>query len=147
MEILTAESRTDLLVGHTTDVLIRDNTIESLYIKPLLDLLARQNEKPPVSQDTPNGIFTSNPTVPVVLMIDIKDKESITFKTVQATIEPLRSKGYLRYFNGKKIVPGPVVVVVVSGMAQFDLVVANDTYRDIFFDAPLPKLNEKGKCR
>ena len=35
-----------------------------------------------------------------------------------------------------EVIPGPLTIVA-TGDAPFDLIRANDTYRDIFFDAPL----------
>lgn len=45
----------------------------------------------------------------------------------------------LTYFNGTAIIPGPVVVVG-TGRAPFDHLTASNTYRDVFFDAPLELL-------
>ena len=55
---------------------------------------------------------------------------------VYSQLDPLRSKGYLGYFNGTSVTKGPVSVVV-SGDASFGKVVENVRYRDMFYDAPL----------
>lgn len=74
-----------------------------------------------------------------MLLIDFKTDGATTWPAVAEELAPLRDRGYLTYFNGDSIVPGPVTVVG-TGNAPFNLVTANSTYRDIFFDAPLEKL-------
>lgn len=62
-----------------------------------------------------------------------------TFPTVLAQLEPLRSRGWLTHFNGSAVIPG-LITVVGTGNTPFDLLIANTTYHDIFFDAPLDQL-------
>lgn len=57
-------------------------------------------------------------------------------------LEPLRAKGWLTHFNGTDVIQGPITVVG-TGNTPFDLVTANDTYRDIFYDAPLDRLADE----
>ena len=61
------------------------------------------------------------------------------FPYVSSQLAALREKNYLTHFNGEKVIPGPVTVVA-TGNAPFNLLIANTTYRDIFFDAPLDQL-------
>lgn len=49
------------------------------------------------------------------------------------------SRGWLAHFDGTTVVQG-LITVVGTGNTPFDLLVANTTYRDIFFDAPLEEL-------
>jgi hypothetical protein len=60
---------------------------------------------------------------------------------VQKDLEPLRKKKYLSHWNGEKFVSG-AVTVVGTGNAPFDLITEDQSYRDIFFDAPLDELYE-----
>ena len=52
----------------------------------------------------------------------------------------------LSYFNGTSFIEGPITVVV-TGNAPWDEVVANPTYRDMFFDAPLDLMGEMSDPR
>lgn len=115
------------------------DTLQSMYIDPITNILTHQNEQ---ASDIPRGVFNTEPSAPLVLMIDIKTDGSSTFEAVQSSLEPLRSKGWLTYWNGSAITPGPLIVVG-SGNTPFDMLNSNETYRDIFFDAPLDKLSDE----
>ena len=129
----------DLYVGHSTASLTPERTLRSLYINPLIKILEQQNPLTPFhpSLDNPrNGVFDTEPTQTLVLLIDFKNEGQAIWPHVSRQLEPLRQKKYLTYFNGSSVVEGPITVVV-TGNAPFSAVVANPHYRDIFFDAPL----------
>ena len=145
-------SGADLLVGHSQISLTKDRTLESLYIEPIISILLQRNtpgEVPNVNgtlsnTNSPgttqmNGIFETSPQTPLTLLIDIKTDGASTFPALIDHLEPLRSHGWLTHFNGTAVVPG-LITVVGTGNTPFDLLVANNTYRDIFFDAPLEDL-------
>lgn len=144
----------DLLVGHSTGSLSSARSLTSLYIDPLMSILNHQN--PPVTFQTStssdpeqntatsnaspiNGVFETNPATSLVLLIDVKTDGTATIPIVIQQLQALRSQGYLTYFNGSAIIPGPITVVG-TGNTPFDLLTSNTTYRDIFFDAPLDQL-------
>ena len=140
----------DLLVGHSAGSLTSARTLQSLYIDPLISILAHQNPPPAFPNVTTatnsttssalvNGIFETNPAASLTLLIDVKSNGTTTLPVVFQQLEPLRSRGYLTYFNGSAVVPG-LITVVGSGNTPFDLLSSNATYRDIFFDAPLDQL-------
>jgi hypothetical protein len=58
---------------------------------------------------------------------------------VYEQLAPLRERGWLTHWNGTNRVNRPITVVG-SGNTPFELLIANETYRDIFFDAPLEAL-------
>ncbi|RAL14927.1 uncharacterized protein BO97DRAFT_339792 [Aspergillus homomorphus CBS 101889] len=134
----------ELYVGHTTSSLTPKRTLRTLYINPLLRILERQN---PLTEFHPQlhrplqGVFSTDPSQTIILLIDIKTNGYDTYNKVVTQLAPLRERGYLTYFNGTDVVPGPITVVG-TGNTPFDLVTANTTYRDIFFDAPLNVLAE-----
>lgn len=72
-------------------------------------------------------------------MIDIKSDGGSTFEVIQASLEPLRAKAWLIYFDGTTVTSGSITVIG-SGDISFDLLTSNETYIDIFFDAPLISL-------
>ncbi|KAI9373669.1 PLC-like phosphodiesterase [Aspergillus egyptiacus] len=135
----------ELYVGHSISSLTPTRTLQSMYIDPLMRILRRQN---PVtnfhpSPDQPrNGVFDTDPSQSVILLIDFKTDGDKTFDSVQAQLSPLRESGYLTYYNGTGIVNGPITVVG-TGNTPFNRVTANTKYWDIFFDAPLDRLVDK----
>jgi len=133
----------DLYVGHSQSALSRNRTFRSLYVDPLVELLDRQNPKTDFA-DVPSpkhGVFDVNSEQSLVLLVDFKTDAYKTWDHVESQLSGLREKNYLTYYNGSTTVIGPVTVVG-TGNAPFDKIVANQRYRDIFFDAPLDKLWE-----
>lgn len=132
----------ELYVGHTSSSLTPRRTLRSMYVDPLVEILDKQN---PITSfhrivdSPPHGVWDTDPDQSVTLLIDIKTDGAATWPAVMKQLDPLRERGYLTYFNGRDLVPGPVTVVG-TGNTPFDLVTANSSYRDIFFDAPLDKL-------
>ena len=134
----------DLFVGHSTQSLTPKRTLRSLYIDPLLKILNSQNPTTsfhPSNDSRRNGVFDTNPSQTLVLLIDFKNDGHAIWPYVSEQLEPLRQSKYLTYFNGKSVIEGPITVVV-TGNAPFSEVVANSDYRDIFFDAPLDLMDK-----
>ena len=134
----------ELYVGHTTMALTPTRTLKNLYINPLVEILEKQNPTTsfhPQIDNPPNGVFDTDPSQTLILLLDFKTSGSALWPRVYEQLGPLREKGYLTYFNGYHIVQGPITVVG-TGYAPFDLLTANTTYRDVFFDAPLDEMAE-----
>ena len=134
----------DLLVGHSEKSLTKERTLNSLYVDPLVSILTSQNNRTTtagaIANTTQlNGIFEVSLETRLTLLIDIKTDGASTFLAVLEHLEPLRSRGWLTHFNGAAIVPG-LITVVGTGNTPFDLLIANTTHRDIFYDAPLEEL-------
>lgn len=129
----------DLFVGHSTNALTPNRTFRSMYVDPLVKMLDQQNSN--TSSPSKNGIFSTAPSHTLVLLVDFKNDGRDIFPHVSRHLEPLREKGYLTHFNGEKTIEG-AITVVATGNAPFDMITANTTYRDIFFDAPLASLYE-----
>lgn len=132
----------ELYVGHDTASLTRNRTFRSLYVDPLVNILEKQNPQTRFTNSTRNGVFDQDPNKSLVLLVDFKTDGRAVFLFVKEHLSALREKNYLTYFDGENIVPGPITVVG-TGNTPFDMVVANSTYRDIFFDAPLSHMWEK----
>ncbi|MCJ1305467.1 Altered inheritance of mitochondria protein 6 [Hypocenomyce scalaris] len=130
-------------VGHTTSSLTAERTLRSLYLEPLLDLIQKQNPTTPFRQDREalQGIFDTEASQPIVLLIDFKTPGAEIWPELLAQLSPLRERNYLTYFNGTAIIQRPITIVA-SGNAPFDLIIANTTYRDVFFDAPLSQIGD-----
>ena len=130
---------TELRVGHSHASLADDRTLSSLYVDPLVTMLEHLNAN--TASVSPNGIFEVDPNQTVTLLLDFKTNGTEVWPLVNAALEPLRRNNWLRHWDGASnaVVPGPITVVA-TGHAPFELVTANQTYRDIFFDAPLGEL-------
>jgi len=134
----------ELYVGHKKSALTESRTLRNLYVNPLVKLLNNQNPIThfhPQKDDPRNGVFDTDPRQSLVLLIDFKSDGEKTWPHVVSQLSPLRNRGYLSYYNGMRVVNGPITVVA-TGNAPFDLLIANSTYRDIFFDAPLNEIAE-----
>ena len=102
---------------------------------------ARRNPKTDFSDTKGHGVFDEDPNQTLVLLIDFKTNGHDLFPRVRQQLEPLRDKGYLSFWDGDKF-NARAVTAVGTGNTPFDLIVANTTYRDIFFDAPLDEMQE-----
>ncbi len=131
----------ELFVGHDTRSLTKDKTLRSMYVDPLVKMLDHRNNPSNnvTTSSTKNGIFQTNPSQTLVLLVDFKNDGPKIWPYVVEHLSALREKGYLSYYNGKSVVKN-AITVVATGNAPFNLVTANSTYRDIFFDAPLDRL-------
>ena len=133
----------ELLVGHSSKSLTTSRTLKSLYLDPLVSILAHQNPGMLLASSNEsslmNGVFSTSPNTSLTLLIDIKTDGPATLPVLLDQLEPLRSQGLLTYFNNSTIIPAPVTIVG-TGNTPFDILVSNTTYRDIFFDAPLDQL-------
>ncbi|KAH6652177.1 hypothetical protein BKA67DRAFT_660939 [Truncatella angustata] len=132
-----------LYVGHNDASLTPNRTLQSLYINPLMDLLNQTN---PSTQffngtGTKHGIFDADPSQSLTLLIDVKTDGAKTWPHVVAQLQPLREKGWLSYVENGVRHNGPITVVG-TGNTPFELIIANSTYRDYFFDAPLQTMYE-----
>ncbi|MCJ1431345.1 Altered inheritance of mitochondria protein 6 [Xylographa pallens] len=136
----------ELFVGHSTSSLTRNRTLKALYIDPLMEILSKQNpvtEFHPNSNASLNGVFDTDPTQTLTLLIDFKTAGSATWPYVVKALEPLRSANYLTYHNGTILTPGPITIVG-TGNTPLSHVTSNSTNpsHDIFFDAPLSEMWE-----
>jgi len=129
----------DLFVGHDTASLQPNRTFQSLYVNPLVDILARQNPSTEFYYGTKNGVFDTNPEQTLVLLIDLKTDGHETWPWVMKQLDPLRERGWLSYSQDGQFHQGPITVVG-TGNTPFELILGNSTYRDAFFDAPLDRL-------
>lgn len=134
----------ELYVGHTISSLKRGRTFTELYVDKLVELLDDMNAGSEIMHDKTawSGVFSRKPDQTLTLLVDLKRSGHHAFEVLQQQLSPLREKNYLTYWNGEEVIPR-AVTVVGTGDTPFDFLVANKTYRDIFFDAPLDELWEK----
>ncbi|KAK0719845.1 hypothetical protein B0H67DRAFT_574362 [Lasiosphaeris hirsuta] len=130
----------DLLVGHDTAALQPNRTFLSLYVNPLVKILERQNPSTEYYNAKRRGVFDTDPDQTLVLLVDLKTNGAETWPLVLKQLDPLRERGWLTYVQDGDIHHGPITVVG-TGNTPFDQIIANSTYRDTFFDAPLDHLD------
>ena len=130
----------DLLVGHDKSALQPNRTFQSLYVNPLVEILTRQNPHTEFYDGTTHGVFDTDPSQTLVLLIDLKTDGPKTWPWVMKQLAPLRERGWLSFFSEGQFHSRPITVVG-TGNTPFDQIVRNATYRDAFFDAPLNKLD------
>ncbi|KAF2148380.1 hypothetical protein K461DRAFT_288573 [Myriangium duriaei CBS 260.36] len=135
----------ELYVGHSTESLTRNRTFRALYVNPLMDLLAKQNPSTEFANATGHGVFDEVPDQTLVLLVDFKTDGAETWPVVVEQLAPLRNSGYLSSWNGS-VTTYRAVTVVATGNTPFDLVIANSTYRDVFFDAPLDDIGSSAQA-
>ncbi|KAJ7706084.1 hypothetical protein B0H17DRAFT_919600 [Mycena rosella] len=132
-----------LHVGHEMAALTTARTFDSLYIQPLLSIIAGQNPKTQftVNQTSINGVFDTSSATPLQLLVDMKTDGPSTLPFVLSALQPLRDLGYLTtcVSNGT-CTPGAITVVGTgnfpAGNTPLDGILALSP-RDVFFDAPL----------
>ncbi|KAF2006840.1 hypothetical protein P154DRAFT_420942 [Amniculicola lignicola CBS 123094] len=130
----------ELLVGHTWKSTKKERTLRSLYLDPLANIFIQRNVSLASADDKEIGIFDTNPNVSTILLIDFKNNPKKTWPILLTQLQPFREKGWLTYFNGTELVPGPLTIVA-TGDAPFDLIQANNTDRFVFLDAPLDDIS------
>lgn len=126
----------DLFIGHNTASLTRNRTFTSLYIDPLVKILEDQNKPTEFYSGTDHGVFDADPGKSLVLLVDVKTDGKVTWPWVLAQLKPLRERGWLTFMEDGKVHERQITVVG-TGETPFDVLTANTTYRDTFFDAPL----------
>ncbi|PQE22782.1 Altered inheritance of mitochondria 6 protein [Rutstroemia sp. NJR-2017a BVV2] len=130
----------ELLVGHEQSALTPARTFKSLYIDPILNVLAHQNPNSSYTTTKPtyNGVYDTSSGQTLYLFVDVKTDGPSTWPVVVKQLEGLRSKGYLTSVNETTLISRPVTVVG-TGNTPLNLVQPL-TSRDYFWDAPIPTL-------
>ena len=134
----------DLYVGHNTASLTRNRTFQSLYINPLVEILENQNSETEFYNNTNHGVFDTDPGKSLTLLVDVKTSGAETWPWVLEQLQPLRERGWLSFVENNTLHTRPITVVG-TGNTPFDVLTANSTYRDAFFDAPLDEMWEPRK--
>ncbi|KAJ3994655.1 hypothetical protein F5050DRAFT_449471 [Lentinula boryana] len=131
-----------LFVGHELAALTPSRTFDSLYIQPLLNILARQNPANAftANQTTPNGVFDTSSSTPLQLLIDMKTDGNSTLPPVLKSLEPLRQLKYLTTYTNDTLT---ISAITAIGTGNTPLEgIKSLSPRDVFFDAPLTQLND-----
>ena len=136
---LTADQ--ELLVSHSWSSTKTERTLRSLYLDPLTNIFTNRNASIASIEEKETGLFDADPNVSTILLIDFKNDGHKIWPVLLSQLRPLRERGWLTYFNGEKVVQGPLTIVG-TGNTPFDLVKENNTNRYVFFDAPLDDISK-----
>jgi hypothetical protein len=114
----------DLIVAHIYPFFRTEKTLETLYLQPLADRIAKNN-----------GQVYKGYTTPIVLLIDIKTGANNTYSALKLLLEKYRSI-LSSYDNGK--VTQRAITIVLSGHKPFQMI-KSETNRLAFIDEDLRK--------
>lgn len=142
-------SQGEFYVGHNQDYLESQNTLNSLYLKPILGFLETANPSfnytdgtsgnpQLLLRETKNSVFYNAPEEPLYLWLDAKTDGNLTYNMLKDYLKPLIDGDYLAYYDvaASKFVPGPVVVTMTGNVAV-GLITEESSRRYIFADVPL----------
>jgi hypothetical protein len=130
-----------LHVGHEPSALTPNRTLDSLYIQPILSVLASLNPNTSfVPPGRRNGVYDTDGGQTLYLWIDVKTDGATTWPYVVEALEPLRRAGYLTTFSNDSTVVNGAVTVIGTGNTPLNLVQGVKP-RDYFWDAPIATLN------
>ncbi len=111
-----------LIVSHTHPLFKRQNTLENLYLKPLLD-----------SCNKHNGKVYEGCTESLTLLIEIKSDQEKTYMVLKKALEKYQSI-LSKYENGTVILKG--VTVIITGNKPYSIM-ENENIRFAFIDEDL----------
>ena len=138
--------RGELYVVHHARTPLKTGTFKSLYIEPLVEILSKRYPSTEFDfgkSGSSDEMLDTALSKPFTLLVGLDSTNPALWPYMSAALQPLRSRGYLRHWNGTHLVAGPVIIVV-TGNARFDHVTSSTSnpYHDIFFDAPLETMWE-----
>jgi hypothetical protein len=100
-----------LLVGHARFELRPNRTLQSLYLAPLRDWIAHNEQ----------AVYPGGP--PLILLIDIKTDGAATYRVLREVFAQYQD--VLTRFEDGKVHPGPVTAVI-SGSRAWDVIAADE---------------------
>jgi hypothetical protein len=116
--------RDHIIVAHINPFFKRNRTLETLYLKPLSEIIEKNN-----------GQVYKGYNQPVILMIDVKTGAKNTYNALKPLLEKYRP--ILSSYDHGKFSPG-AVTVVLSGHKPYNLIKGEET-RLAFIDEDLRK--------
>ena len=127
----------NLVVADARNDVVPERTLTSMYLTPILELLEHMNAEREPGRPL-REVFYQKPAQTLVSIIDLKKPEIWPLMLKQ--LQPLREQDYLTFWDGVDRHERPLTIVG-SGSTPFNLLTANITYRDVFYDAPLEALD------
>lgn len=135
----------ELYVGHSEVYLNASNTLNSLYLDPLMSMLDYAN--PSISIDQAHtqkvGIFFNEPEIPLYFWLDFKSNAAETYFTLMESLRDLINKGYLAHYDTRlqKFIPGPVIVTITGNLPVEQVML--ETVRYVFLDGDLAMFDQR----
>lgn len=140
----TIYSEKEVYVGHNQVFLKLNDTLDSLYLDPLFQLLESVNPRiSNMDSSVKHGIFYNSPESTVYLWMDIKLNGDHTFDHVFPRLQKFIDSDYLSYydFSAEKLVQRPVTIVLTGNLPDQQKIHHNNRVYT-FLDAPLAKLDQ-----
>lgn len=103
----------NLVVSHTKTRLDKKPTIDSLYLKPLAEIIKKNKGK----------LYAHQDTVPLTLMIDIKNEPNAAYLRLKEYIEPYK-KLFCKW-QGDSLIEKGWLTLLISGAVPRDLIAAD----------------------
>jgi hypothetical protein len=133
-----------LYIGHEPSALTKDRTLQSLYIRPLVEILTRLNpESDFVQGNTTNGVYDVASFLTLFLWIDIKTDGDVAWPVLLKELEPLRKRNWLSYVHDGKLVERPVTIIG-TGNTPLQKVIESVDHREVLYDAHIDLLDRPG---
>lgn len=131
----------ELYVGHNQVFLKPNETLESLYLDPLFDMLKSTN--PFISNldvNIKHGVFYNSPETSLYFWTDIKLDAEDTFAFLQPKLERFIDNDFLSYYDKTtdKFVERPITLTLTGNLPE----IKNYDRLYTFLDAPLAKFKD-----
>lgn len=145
-------STNEVYVGHNQLYLEPNNTLWSLYLGPIFNMLESCNPLFEADDgqnallehtDIKHGLFYNSPETPLHLMLDIKTDANATYVALKQQLKPFIDNQYLTHYDTTqdKLVQGPLTITL-SGNLPKELVRLEEL-RYMFLDGPLFNMTAK----
>lgn len=131
--------RGELYIGHSLADIQPNQTLSQVYLDQMQYIFDKNaGESRSIDYFTPGEDGHSKNTS-IVLLVDFKSSANGAWDILVHSLDKLRQNGLLSFFHHGQLVKRSITVVA-TGKTVFKLVQGYNTYRDIFFDAPLEDL-------
>lgn len=139
-------SAQNVYVGHNQIYLKPQNTVEAMYLDPLMRFVESANKQfsVAVAARAPFGVFYNAPEAPVYLWLDLKTDGRDLYRQMRARLERFIARDYLARFDrtAASHTPGPIVVTL-TGNVPWDVLAdtaenrESEAVRYFYGDCPL----------
>ncbi|CAH6723927.1 hypothetical protein CLIB1444_23S00584 [[Candida] jaroonii] len=136
----TTLQKNEVYVGHNHIYLKEDETLDSLYLQPMMELLDYANPSiEPKINDEKYGIYFNSPETPTYFWMDFKTDAQYTYEIIKPHFQEFIDKGYLAYYDHEedKFVSGPIIVTITGNIPDI-----KDKKQYFFIDGPLHKFED-----
>ncbi|CAM1508519.1 Fc.00g053670.m01.CDS01 [Cosmosporella sp. VM-42] len=131
--------RGELYVAHDRGSMTSNHTLSNMYLDPIFEILQGKSSLPGIGMSF-QGVYDLVPEQTLVLLVDLKTDPSISWPILIEKLQPFREQGWLSHVTNNKLLVRPITIVT-TGAISIEMVENANPWHDIFFDAPLAKLD------